>query len=415
MNAASPGRVFCVVAIAQALSLFGSGLTAFAVGVTIFERTASTAQFGLFGLCATLPAVVASPIVGVLIDRVTPRSAMIAGQCAAAAATLGLAAVVSASSPPIAATCALVCAVSVFESIAWTAYLAALHAMVRPGAVDRANGFVQLGDAAATILAPVAAAAMLEIAPIRGVLACDAATSLVAAASLALVPRTPRARPDRPARAIAELRDALRFLGDRRGLCALATVFTVSNFALSAFQALAPPLLIVLGGRASAAAVRSLAGIGMVAGGLMATALPAPRRKARATALWAAARGAVLAATLVHPSVSTLAIVAFVAALSFAPTASYSQSIWQTHVPASMQGRVFALRRAMATASIPIAYGAMGLLAERAFAPALLAVVGATTAVVAVVVGSSRAMRALDESGVEIVDTASCARRAIRR
>ena len=42
---------FTVVWLGQFVSLLGSGLTSFALGVWVFEHTASITQFSLLGLC----------------------------------------------------------------------------------------------------------------------------------------------------------------------------------------------------------------------------------------------------------------------------------------------------------------------------------------------------------------------------
>jgi DHA3 family macrolide efflux protein-like MFS transporter len=49
------------------------------------------------------------------------------------------------------------------------------------------------------------------------------------------------------------------------------------------------------------------------------------------------------------------------------------QAVWQVRVPAAAQGRVFALRRAITWASLPISYAIAGPLADSVFTPALSA------------------------------------------
>jgi hypothetical protein len=46
-----------------------------------------------------------------------------------------------------------------------------------------------------------------------------------------------------------------------------------------------------------------------------------------------------------------------------------SQAIWQTKVAPDVQGRVFAIRRMIAFAIIPVAYGTAGTLADQVFEP----------------------------------------------
>lgn len=53
--------VFAVIWFGQLVSVIGSGLTSFALGVWVFQRTGSATQFALIGLSAVLPRVLVSP------------------------------------------------------------------------------------------------------------------------------------------------------------------------------------------------------------------------------------------------------------------------------------------------------------------------------------------------------------------
>jgi len=62
----SPGKMktFLTIWLGQVVSLVGSGLTGFALGVWVFEQTGSATQFALIGLSAVLPRVLLSPLAG---------------------------------------------------------------------------------------------------------------------------------------------------------------------------------------------------------------------------------------------------------------------------------------------------------------------------------------------------------------
>ena len=68
---------FFVTWLGQVVSLIGSGLTSFALGVWVFKSTGSPTLFAFIGLFAVLPKVIFSPIAGVLVDRWDRRKIMI--------------------------------------------------------------------------------------------------------------------------------------------------------------------------------------------------------------------------------------------------------------------------------------------------------------------------------------------------
>src|SRR5882762_1627555 len=80
-------KVFATIWFGQLVSLIGSGLTNFALGVWVYQRTGSVTQFALIALCATLPGIMLSPLAGVLVDRWDRRRAMIFSDCGAGLST----------------------------------------------------------------------------------------------------------------------------------------------------------------------------------------------------------------------------------------------------------------------------------------------------------------------------------------
>lgn len=63
-------RAFLVIWFGQLISLTGSGLTGFALGVWVYLTTGSTTLFALIQLVSTLPTIVIGPFAGALVDRV---------------------------------------------------------------------------------------------------------------------------------------------------------------------------------------------------------------------------------------------------------------------------------------------------------------------------------------------------------
>src|SRR5262249_52398809 len=70
-------RPFLVIWFGQLISLIGSGLTSFALGVWTYQRTGSVTRFALITFFAALPGIVLAPLAGALADRWDKRRAMI--------------------------------------------------------------------------------------------------------------------------------------------------------------------------------------------------------------------------------------------------------------------------------------------------------------------------------------------------
>jgi MFS family permease len=85
-------RMFLVVWLGQLVSLVGSSLTGFALGVWVYQRTGSVTQFAFIAFCNILPGVLLSPLAGALVDRWSHRWTMLLGDTGAVLSTLAIAA-----------------------------------------------------------------------------------------------------------------------------------------------------------------------------------------------------------------------------------------------------------------------------------------------------------------------------------
>src|SRR5262249_12049176 len=84
-------RTFVMIWFGQLVSIIGSGLTAFALGIWVYQRTGSVTKFALIALCASLPNIVMLPLAGAIVDRWDRRRTLILSNVGAGLSTLCLA------------------------------------------------------------------------------------------------------------------------------------------------------------------------------------------------------------------------------------------------------------------------------------------------------------------------------------
>ena len=68
---------FTLVVIGQIISLFGNATIRFALPLYLLNQTGSSALYGTVTACAFIPAVLMSPIGGIIADRVNKRNVMV--------------------------------------------------------------------------------------------------------------------------------------------------------------------------------------------------------------------------------------------------------------------------------------------------------------------------------------------------
>lgn len=361
---------FTAVWAPQTLALTGRGLTTFALGVWVYQRTQSATLFALLQVIAILPSIVAAPLIGWAVDRLGARRALLMADAAAVFVVLALEAAFLNDVASPAVLYVILTIGGAVTCLAWPAYTALVTLLAPPQQLARAAALMQLGFAGQQVIAPVVAGVLFGIVGIGGIIAVDFTLSLVAIASLLLLPvHTPAIR---DAHWRQDIRDAWRLIGDS-GLFRLA-IYILATYLPGGFViALSTPLVLSIAGPEALGLVLTSMGTGMVAGALVASALAKTeggiRRLLRYDVLLVVA---MLAAGLATTPLR-VAIIGFVFLFGLSGIMAEEQAVWQVRVPAAAQGRVFALRRAITWASLPISYAIAGPLADSVFTPALSA------------------------------------------
>ncbi|MHB1317711.1 MAG: MFS transporter [Anaerolineae bacterium] len=369
-------RAFLVIWFGQLISLTGSGLTGFALGVWVYLTTGSTTLFALMRLVSTLPAILLGPVAGALVDRWDRRHAMIISDAGAALCTLAILLLLGSRRLELWHLYILLAIGASFGTFQWPAYSAATTLLVPKEHYGRASGLVQLADASAQIVAPAAAGVLLDLIMVEGVLMIDLAAFLLAVVTLLIVrvPRPPRSVEALAARGSlwSEAVFGWHYIRARRGLFGLLRFFLVANFGVSMILVLFTPLVLGFASPATLGILLSVTGAGFLAGSLLMGAWGGPRRLVRGIFVGEAvlALAVIAGGTTVQPVL--LGVCAFVAFGAMAIVNACSQAIWQRKTAPDVQGRVFAFRRVIASAAQPAGLLLAGPLADRVFNPLLV-------------------------------------------
>jgi DHA3 family macrolide efflux protein-like MFS transporter len=366
---------FLTICGGQVVSLFGTGLTAFALGVWVYKLTGSVTQYSTILLFNVLPPVLLSPVAGALVDRFDRRRVIIASDCAAGLATLSLALLFFSGRLEIWHIYVALSVSSSAQAFRWPALSASMTLLVPGRQLGRASGLMQMGTAMAQVLAPLAAGALLAPLGVAGLLGIDFSTFLFAVATLLAV-RIPRpeaaAAPGDRESVAGQLAYGWNYLRHHPGLLALLCLFAGSNFTMGLLTVLITPLVLSFASPQVLGTVLSVAGGGLLAGGLVMALTGGPRRRLAGIGGAFLVQGLALLLGGWRISAPQIAALAFVFLFGFAVINTCSQALWQSKVPAGVQGRVFATRQMIALSALPLSRLVAGPLADKVFEPLLL-------------------------------------------
>lgn len=260
---------FLVLWTGEWISSMGSGLTAFALGVYVYQMTGTAASVALVTLCAFLPSILLSPIGGVLADRFDRRLMMITGDLCSAFGLVFLLFLMLLGDPPVWQICLGVAFSSIFVSLLEPAYKATITDLLT-GQFAKASGLVQLAASSKYLLSPLIAGVLLGYMDIKAVLIIDISTFVVTVLAVLAVKKNLQAEfPAKTRQSFArELKEGWDTLVSVKGVLQLTVILSLVTFFMGFLQTLFTPLLLPFTDTQTLGTVESVSAIGMLIGSL---------------------------------------------------------------------------------------------------------------------------------------------------
>lgn len=355
----------------QMISVLGSGMTGFGLSVWVYQKTGSVTQFSMLLLCASAPGLLASVFAGALVDRYSRLWIMIASDLAAGAGTLFLAVLIRAERLSIASVFVVASLISICTAFRWPAYSAAVSTLVPSQKLGHANGMIQLAEAGGLVVPPLAAAFLIGIIGLSGVVFIDFVTYLIAT-GMTLTGSSTKVIPTGTSTPVSILRDAIHgweYLRQRRGLLGLLAYFAALNFLVSFVTVLATPMVLSFAPVTMLGVVLSIGGCGMLLGALLMSIWGGGERHIFGILMFGVLGGIGIAMAGIRPSLPLVALGAFTFYFSLPIINASSQAIWQRQIAIHIQGRVFSIRRMIATLTSPLGCVVAGPMAQDVFEP----------------------------------------------
>lgn len=357
----------------QQLSLIGSRVAQFALVWWLVDLTGSATVLATASMVALVPEILLGPLAGAYVDRWSRRATMIAADGLIALASLGLAYLFWAGVMQVWQIYAIMVMRAVGGSFHWPAMQASTSLMVPGEQLTRVAGLNQTMNGVLNIIGPPLGALLLVALPPHGVMLTDVGTALLAIVPLCFirVPQPSRNKPGEGAVASGiweDLREGFRYIGDWPGLMALIGGAMIVKVALTpAFSLL--PLLVrehFGGGAAELSVFESVAGVGIVAGGLVLGAWGGFRRRIYTTLMGMGVLGIGFVVLGLTPgSWMWLGLTSvFVAGLMIPLVDGPIMAILQSSVSPELQGRVFMLMGSLLSLTSPFGLAVAGPISD---------------------------------------------------
>ena len=366
-------KTFLVIWIGQLVSMLGSGLTSFALGVWIFAQTGKATPFAMTVLLGNLPRILLLPVAGSLADRWNRRRIMILADVGNALVTISVFALLLFGNLQFWHIYLIVTLGSIFSAFQEPAHTASITMLVPKKDLPRANGMMQMGQALEMIITPVIAGVLFVTIGLSGILIIDFVTFLFAVGALLLV-RIPQPKltehDEKKASVWSDAKFGWNYLKARPGLFGLLWYFAMVNFLLNWSAVLMGPMILSRFNASTLGTIQMFVGLGMLAGGILSSIWAPKRRISAVIAFIGLALVGMLIAGL-RPSPFIVGAGLFWLMIFIPLASASSQAVFQSKVAPEVQGRVFSIRGMISRSVMPIAFLIAGPLADRVFNPLL--------------------------------------------
>lgn len=370
-------KLFYFVLFGQAISLLGSTLTNFGLGVWAYELSNEVTDFTTIAIASTLPGLLLGPFIGTLIDRVKRKTVLFFAQLGSALVTVVLAALYWTDQLQVWHIIAVVPVASVCATMLQVGFTSCISLVVPKDKLSKANGMMGLGFGSVQLAGPLLAGVAIDSIGMRGIFLIDIATFFIGLMTIAIaaIP-TPEKDPSKEKFTLRhmylDLRDAYVYMKEKKGVLGGLYVFTLVWFNVSIVQVLFLPLVLGLGTRTDLGLVQSMGGVGTLFGGILMVAWKGASRQTYAILGTALFISIMLVFIPIAQQIWMLAAGAFIVMAAAPIAAASSQTLWQRKVDASFQGRVFSLRNTIMRSAQPLAFFSAGFLADTYFEPYMM-------------------------------------------
>ncbi len=365
---------FLILWSTQSLSSLGSSMTSFALIIWSYQEKGSALTTALLSVSSYVPYVIMSIFAGALCDKWNKKITMLVSDSFAALSTVVVLILLQTGRLEIWHLYCLNAFNGLMNTVQGPAADVTISLLSPQKHYQKVSGMRSLSNSLVNILTPVIATTILTLFSIQAVIFVDLITFATAFCSLLFLVKIPKIKEEnsRKETVLQSTKTGLRYLKENRGILDLILFLAAINLTASIYNAAFPAMVLSRegGGDTALGIVNAIKGLALLVGSLIASLLPKPNSRVR-----------IICNTLFFAMSTENLILAFGQSLpiwcigvtlgwiSIPIMNANLDVLFRSHIPISMQGRVFAARNSLQFFTIPIGYFLGGILVDKIFEP----------------------------------------------
>ena len=356
--------------LGELISNIGSGMTAFALSVYVYEKTGSVSYISLITLLSFMPSIILSPIGGLLADRYDRRLLMIIGDLFSGLGLIYILWNIQAGEKSIVPIFLGITFSSIFTSLLEPSYRATLTDILDEENYAKASGLIQAAGSAKYLISPVIAGMILSVADIRVILLLDILTFITTCLMIFLVRKSINSEMKNYKKdSFKGLLEGLFIIKKNRGVYSLVIIMFFVCFFMGFIQILIRPMILALSSVKTAGMMESLCAVGLLIGSLWIGIAGIKKNYSKILAVACFFCGIFMSMTGVNENLAIIGISTFLFFSTLPFMNSCADVLVRVSVPNELQGRVWGLISLITQMGTVTAYIISGVMADYIFEP----------------------------------------------
>ena len=356
--------------LGELISNIGSGMTAFALSVYVYEKTGSVSYISIITLLSFMPSIILSPIGGLLADRYDRRLLMITGDLFSGLGLIYILWNIQAGEKSIVPIFLGITFSSIFTSLLEPSYRATLTDILDEENYAKASGLIQAAGSAKYLISPVIAGMILSVADIRVILLLDILTFITTCLMIFLVRKSMNSEMQNYKKdSFKGLLEGLFIIKENRGVYSLVIIMFFVCFFMGFIQILIRPMILALSSVKTAGMMESLCAAGLLIGSLWIGIAGIKKNYSKILAVACFFCGIFMSMTGVNENLAIIGISTFLFFSTLPFMNSCADVLVRVSVPNELQGRVWGLISLITQMGTVTAYIISGVMADYIFEP----------------------------------------------
>lgn len=365
-------KSFFLILIAQSIAIWGSSLTAFGLGIWLYEQVGSVTIYALIAFANALPIVLLSPFAGTVVDRFNRKKVILASQAASTLVVLLLTYLFWQDSLSPWHIIALIALNSLFVAFVLPAVSATVPLMVPKNQLTRANGMIALAFGLIQLTSPAIAGSAYHHFGLKPILLFNLCTFLLGFAAIIItyIPQ-PHTEVQKGEKLTESLRLGFNFIIQSKCISYNIIFYSLVAAILISMSIMVQPMLLALTDAQTMGAIMSFAGSGLIAGSLFMILLKDVQKHMPIVLIAAFIAGLACFLTPIATTPWVITLGGFILMCSYPLFETNNRAILQRKIDPAMLGRVIGWRNFFLGITQAILLISAGLLADRIVEPGM--------------------------------------------